>query len=189
MGTFETTTTTMASAMTSTSAFTPTTAGLKARRANKTFSRSTVRVQARKPLVGYEAPDFSAEAVFDQEFQDIKLSDYRGKYVVLFFYPLDFTFVCPTEITAFSDHYEEFAKLNTEVLGCSVDSKFSHLAWLQTDRLRRPLRRRHRAPWFVHHRSRRRHSAQHRQQRSVWPLRRRNAARASSHPARAKQPG
>jgi peroxiredoxin (alkyl hydroperoxide reductase subunit C) len=90
--------------------------------------------QARKPLVGYEAPDFSAEAVFDQEFQDIKLSDYRGKYVVLFFYPLDFTFVCPTEITAFSDRYEEFAKLNTEVLGCSVDSKFSHLAWLQTDR-------------------------------------------------------
>merc|ERR1712216_1069223 len=87
MGTFETTTTTMASAMTSTSAFTPTTAGLRARRANKTFSRSTVRVQARKPLVGYEAPDFSAEAVFDQEFQDIKLSDYRGKYVVLFFYP------------------------------------------------------------------------------------------------------
>merc|ERR1712216_822107 len=113
MGTFETTTTTMASAMTSTSAFTPTTAGLKARRANKTFSRSTVRVQARKPLFGYEAPDFSAEAVF---------------------YPLDFTFVCPTEITAFSDRYEEFAKLNTEVLGCSVDSKFSHLAWLQTDR-------------------------------------------------------
>ena len=62
------------------------------------------------------------------------MSDYRGKYVVLFFYPLDFTFVCPTEITAFSDRYEEFANLNTEVLGCSVDSKFSHLAWLQTDR-------------------------------------------------------
>ena len=90
--------------------------------------------EARKPLVGYEAPDFTAEAVFDQEFSDVKLSDYRGKYVVLFFYPLDFTFVCPTEITAFSDRYEEFANLNTEVLGCSVDSKFSHLAWLQTDR-------------------------------------------------------
>ena len=85
-------------------------------------------------MVGYEAPDFTAEAVFDQEFSDVKLSDYRGKYVVLFFYPLDFTFVCPTEITAFSDRYEEFANLNTEVLGCSVDSKFSHLAWLQTDR-------------------------------------------------------
>ena len=70
----------------------------------------------------------------DQEFVDVKLSDYRGKYVVLFFYPLDFTFVCPTEITAFSDRYEEFAELNTEILGCSVDSHFSHLAWIQTDR-------------------------------------------------------
>lgn len=59
----------------------------------------------------------------------------RGeKYVVLFFYPLDFTFVCPTEITAFSDRYEEFAALNCEVLGVSVDSKFSHLAWIQTER-------------------------------------------------------
>lgn len=85
--------------------------------------------------VGQEAPDFAATAVVDQEFQTIKLSEYRGKkYVVLFFYPLDFTFVCPTEITAFSDRYEEFSKLNTEVLGVSVDSEFSHLAWIQTDR-------------------------------------------------------
>ncbi|MEB3292168.1 MAG: peroxiredoxin [Synechococcales bacterium] len=84
--------------------------------------------------VGQAAPDFTATAVVDQEFKDIKLSDYRGKYVVLFFYPLDFTFVCPTEITAFSDRYEEFSKLNTEVLGVSVDSAFSHLAWIQTDR-------------------------------------------------------
>ncbi|ALF54068.1 peroxiredoxin [Nostoc sp. FACHB-87] len=84
--------------------------------------------------VGQQAPDFTATAVFDQEFKTIKLSDYRGKYVVLFFYPLDFTFVCPTEITAFSDRYEEFKKLNTEVLGVSVDSEFSHLAWIQTDR-------------------------------------------------------
>lgn len=58
----------------------------------------------------------------------------QGKYVVLFFYPLDFTFVCPTEITAFSDRYEEFKKINTEVLGVSVDSQFSHLAWVQTPR-------------------------------------------------------
>lgn len=58
----------------------------------------------------------------------------QGKYVVLFFYPLDFTFVCPTEITAFSDRYDEFAKLNCEVLAVSVDSQFSHLAWLQTER-------------------------------------------------------
>ncbi|MEO0457243.1 MAG: peroxiredoxin [Cyanobacteria bacterium P01_A01_bin.114] len=84
--------------------------------------------------VGQSAPDFTATAVVDQEFKTIKLSDYRGKYVVLFFYPLDFTFVCPTEITAFSDRYSEFKELNTEVLGASVDSEFSHLAWIQTDR-------------------------------------------------------
>ena len=84
--------------------------------------------------VGMQAPDFSATAVVDQEFKDIKLSQYRGKYVVLFFYPLDFTFVCPTEITAFSDRYTDFSSKNTEVLGVSVDSKFTHLAWIQTPR-------------------------------------------------------
>ncbi|MGF1601579.1 MAG: peroxiredoxin [Thermosynechococcaceae cyanobacterium] len=84
--------------------------------------------------VGQSAPDFTATAVYDQEFQEVKLSNYRGKYVVVFFYPLDFTFVCPTEITAFSDRYSEFQSLNTEVLGISVDSEFSHLAWIQTDR-------------------------------------------------------
>lgn len=85
-------------------------------------------------LVGNPAPDFEAEAVFDQEFMNVKLSDYRGKYVILFFYPLDFTFVCPTEITSFSDNYKEFADLGAEVLGISVDSKFAHLAWLQAER-------------------------------------------------------
>ena len=84
--------------------------------------------------VGQQAPDFTATAVFDQEFKTIKLSDYRGQYTVLFFYPLDFTFVCPTEIIAFSDRYKEFSTLNTEILGVSVDSEFSHLAWIQTDR-------------------------------------------------------
>ncbi len=84
--------------------------------------------------VGQSAPDFTATAVVDQEFKTIKLSDYRGKYVLLFFYPLDFTFVCPTEIAAFSDRYDEFKDLNTEVLGVSVDSEFSHLAWIQTER-------------------------------------------------------
>ncbi len=85
--------------------------------------------------VGQAAPDFTATAVVDQEFKTIKLSDYRGKkYVVLFFYPLDFTFVCPTEITAFSDRYAEFSKVDAEVLGVSVDSEFSHLAWIQTER-------------------------------------------------------
>ncbi len=85
--------------------------------------------------VGQQAPDFTATAVYDQEFPVVTLSSYKGsKYVVLFFYPLDFTFVCPTEITAFSDRYEEFKALDTEVLGVSVDSEFSHLAWVQTER-------------------------------------------------------
>ncbi|MFQ3612297.1 MAG: peroxiredoxin [Cyanobacteriota bacterium] len=85
--------------------------------------------------VGQSAPDFSATAVYDMEFKTVKLSDYKGKkYVVLFFYPLDFTFVCPTEITAFSDRYADFANLDTEILGVSVDSEYSHLAWTQTDR-------------------------------------------------------
>ena len=84
--------------------------------------------------VGMQAPDFATTAVVDQEFKDITLSQYRGKYVVLFFYPLDFTFVCPTEITAFSDRYSDFSSKNTEVLGVSVDSKFTHLAWIQTPR-------------------------------------------------------
>ena len=87
-------------------------------------------------LVAKPAPDFKASAVMpDGSFKDdFKLSDYKGKYVILFFYPLDFTFVCPTEIVAFSDKVDEFKKRNTEVIGVSVDSKFSHLAWRNTDR-------------------------------------------------------
>ena len=81
-----------------------------------------------------EAPDFTATAVVNEEFKQVKLSDYRGKYVVLFFYPLDFTFVCPTEIVAFSDRIKEFHDRGAEVLGCSIDSQFSHLAWIQTPR-------------------------------------------------------
>nr|YP_010337665.1 2-cys peroxiredoxin [Sahlingia subintegra]UNJ17250.1 2-cys peroxiredoxin [Sahlingia subintegra] len=84
-------------------------------------------------LVGKQAPDFNGQAVFDQEFQNVKLSDYKGKYLVLF-YPLNFTFVCPTEITSFSDEYHKFKELNTEILGVSVDSEYSHLAWIQTER-------------------------------------------------------
>jgi peroxiredoxin 2/4 len=83
--------------------------------------------------VGQIAPEFTATAVVGQQFKQIKLSSYR-QYVVLFFYPLDFTFVCPTEIIAFSDRYAEFQALNTEILGISVDSEFSHLAWIQTER-------------------------------------------------------
>lgn len=86
-------------------------------------------------LVQTEAPDFAAQAVMpDGSFQEIKLSDYRGKYVVLFFYPLDFTFVCPTEIIAFSEAIEEFDKRNVQVLGSSVDSHYSHFAWRNTPR-------------------------------------------------------
>ncbi|MEW5315884.1 MAG: hypothetical protein WDW38_007283 [Sanguina aurantia] len=104
-------------------------------RAVSSTRRSLIcRAHTPKPLVGNVAPDFTAQAVFDQEFIEIQLSKYRGKYVVLFFYPLDFTFVCPTEITAFSDRHAEFASINTEILGVSVDSQFSHLAWIQTDR-------------------------------------------------------
>nr|YP_009391874.1 2-Cys peroxiredoxin [Acrosorium ciliolatum]ARW60018.1 2-Cys peroxiredoxin [Acrosorium ciliolatum] len=84
--------------------------------------------------VGDRAPDFSATAVYEQEFKQIKLSDYLGKYIILLFYPLDFTFVCPTEITAFSDVYERIKSLNAEVLAISVDSEYCHLAWLQMDR-------------------------------------------------------
>ena len=86
-------------------------------------------------LVSKPAPDFQADAVMpDGSFKSIKLSNYRGKYVILFFYPLDFTFVCPTEIIAFSAKMDDFKKRNTQVLGVSIDSKFSHLAWRNTDR-------------------------------------------------------
>jgi alkyl hydroperoxide reductase subunit AhpC len=80
------------------------------------------------------APDFTADAVVSGGFRQIKLSDYRGKYVVLFFYPLDFTFVCPTELVAFSDQLDEFTRRNCEVIGVSVDSKYTHLAWVNTPR-------------------------------------------------------
>jgi alkyl hydroperoxide reductase subunit AhpC len=85
-------------------------------------------------LVQKEAPDFTATAVINEEFKEVKLSSYRGKYVVLFFYPLDFTFVCPTEIVAFSDRIQDFHDRGAEVLGVSIDSQFSHLAWIQTPR-------------------------------------------------------
>ncbi len=86
-------------------------------------------------LVTKNAPAFTADAVLGQQFKQISLEQYKGRWVVLFFYPLDFTFVCPTEITAFSDHLDQFEKLNATVLGVSVDSKFSHLAWINTSRV------------------------------------------------------
>lgn len=84
-------------------------------------------------LVQKPAPDFKAEAVLaDGTEKEISLSQFKGKYVVLFFYPFDFTFVCPTEILAFSNHIEEFKKRNVEVLGVSIDSTHVHRAWRNT---------------------------------------------------------
>lgn len=86
-------------------------------------------------IVQNDAPDFTAQAVMeDGQVKEVSLSDYRGKYVVLFFYPLDFTFVCPTEIIAMSDRIGEFTERGAQVLGVSVDSHFSHLAWRAADR-------------------------------------------------------
>eukprot|EP00002_Diphylleia_rotans_P017512 TRINITY_DN33_c0_g2_i1.p1 TRINITY_DN33_c0_g2~~TRINITY_DN33_c0_g2_i1.p1 ORF type:complete len:195 (+),score=28.06 TRINITY_DN33_c0_g2_i1:76-660(+) len=80
------------------------------------------------------APVFSATAVVDGEFKTVSLKDFEGKYLVLFFYPLDWTFVCPTEIIAFSERVEEFKKIGCEVAAVSVDSEYSHLAWINTPR-------------------------------------------------------
>ncbi|XP_044260996.1 peroxiredoxin 1-like [Tribolium madens] len=86
------------------------------------------------PSIQKPAPIFKGTAVVDGQFKEISLKDYSGQYVVLFFYPLDFTFVCPTEIIAFSDRINEFKKIKTAVIGCSTDSHFSHLAWVNTPR-------------------------------------------------------
>ncbi|KAK9502048.1 hypothetical protein O3M35_012655 [Rhynocoris fuscipes] len=86
------------------------------------------------PRVQGMAPDFEGLAVVNNDFKTIKLKDFAGKYLYLFFYPLDFTFVCPTEIIAFSDKIDEFTRLNTAVVGVSCDSHFSHLAWVNTPR-------------------------------------------------------
>jgi peroxiredoxin 2/4 len=83
-------------------------------------------------LVGKHAPDFKAKVVFGSETKSISLSDYKNKYVVLFFYPLDFTFVCPTEMHAFQEKLDDFKQRGVELLGCSVDSDHSHIAWLNT---------------------------------------------------------
>ncbi|HHB76676.1 MAG TPA: peroxiredoxin [Desulfobulbus sp.] len=85
-------------------------------------------------LVTKQAPDFTATAVMPDNSmkEDFKLSDYRGKYVILFFYPLDFTFVCPSEIIAFDKNLDKFKQRNCEVIGASIDSQFSHWAWRNT---------------------------------------------------------
>jgi len=85
-------------------------------------------------IVGNQAPSFNLEAVLNGQFKKISLGDYKGNWLVLFFYPLDFTFICPTEILAFSDRLEEFHRLSAEVVGVSIDSEFSHLAWTERSR-------------------------------------------------------
>jgi len=85
-------------------------------------------------LVGKKAPDFTAAAVMADGSinNEFKLSDYAGNYIVLFFYPLDFTFVCPTELIAFSNRIKDFEERGVQVIGCSIDSQFSHVAWRNT---------------------------------------------------------
>lgn len=86
------------------------------------------------PKLQKPAPQFQGTAVVNGVFKDISLADYKGKYVVLFFYPLDFTFVCPTEIIAFSDRAAEFRNIGCEMIACSTDSQYTHLAWINTPR-------------------------------------------------------
>jgi peroxiredoxin (alkyl hydroperoxide reductase subunit C) len=84
-------------------------------------------------LVTKEAPNFKAQAVLENNvIKELELASYRGKYVVLFFYPLDFTFVCPSEIIAFDKKLDKFREKNAEVIGVSVDSQFTHFAWKNT---------------------------------------------------------
>ena len=87
-----------------------------------------------KAAVRHPAPEINATSYFEGEFKKFKLSDYKGKYVVLFFYPLDFTFVCPTEIIAFSDASKTFRENGCEVVGCSVDSHFTHMEYCSKPR-------------------------------------------------------
>jgi peroxiredoxin 2/4 len=89
-----------------------------------------------KAMVGQPAPDFDMASTKNLEKlnENVKLSDYRGRWLVLLFYPLDFTFVCPTELTAFSDRYEDFQGIGADIIGVSTDSVFSHRAWINTPR-------------------------------------------------------
>ena len=85
--------------------------------------------------VGKPAPQFKLDAVVDGDFKTLGLDDFRGRWLVVLFYPLDFTFVCPTELCAFSDRIDEFRALKAEVVGVSVDSQFTHLAWTNQPRV------------------------------------------------------
>jgi peroxiredoxin 2/4 len=82
--------------------------------------------------IGQKAPEFNLKALVNGEIQNVQHTDFPGRWVVLFFYPEDFTFVCPTEITEFAHKKQDFEKLNAVVLGCSTDSAYCHLAWSKT---------------------------------------------------------
>ncbi|CAI5444368.1 unnamed protein product [Caenorhabditis angaria] len=98
------------------------------------FQTSTLAMALRPLGPKNQVPEFKGTAVVDGDFKVIQQSDYKGKWLLLFFYPLDFTFVCPTEIIAFGDRAKEFRALGAEVVACSCDSHFSHLAWINTPR-------------------------------------------------------
>ncbi len=87
-----------------------------------------------KAIIRKPAPSFKATAWWQNKFQEISLEQFKGQYVVLFFWPLDFTFVCPTEICQFSDKVAEFAENGAQVIGCSIDSPFTHLEYTKKDR-------------------------------------------------------
>ena len=92
-------------------------------------SLAIIQQSHNRPLIGCPAPQFKAQAFVDGNMKEISLSDYKGKWVVLFFYPLDFTFVCPTEILEFNKKADEFKKKGAQLIGASIDSVFSHKAW------------------------------------------------------------
>ncbi|XP_066252923.1 peroxiredoxin-4 [Euwallacea similis] len=100
----------------------------------ESLKKAQHKLQFTKAVISKPAPYWESTAVINGEFNKLQSTDFLGKYLVFFFYPLDFTFVCPTEILAFSDRVEEFKQINTEVVACSVDSHFTHLAWINTPR-------------------------------------------------------
>lgn len=90
--------------------------------------------QAQRAIIRKPAPAFKAMAWTNKQFKEVSLEDYKGKYVVLFFWPLDFTFVCPTEVCQFSDKADEFAAIGCQVIGVSIDSHFVHAEWTKKPR-------------------------------------------------------
>lgn len=86
------------------------------------------------PKLRVPAPDFSSVGVWEEEFKEIALSDFKGKYLLLLFYPANFTFICPSELSAFSERAAEFRARNCELIGCSTDSEYAHFAWMHTSK-------------------------------------------------------